>query len=183
MVPAGSALRSVAEVDAAGVRIAVTGRSAYGLWLDRNIQNAELVRSDSLDFGLPRSGWPRASTRSPGFVPGCCPISKRRPAPASRRPVFGCAAGRGHAQGEHRRRRLPGVLRRGDQGRRHRRRPDREALGRRTLGGAAGLRLSSPDPVDDVLERAGRRRRRRGFPGRPRPRGGGRRRLARKYGA
>ena len=49
MVPAGSALWSVAEVDAAGVRIAVTGRSAYGLWLDRNIQNAELVRSDSLD--------------------------------------------------------------------------------------------------------------------------------------
>ena len=27
----------------------MTARSAYGLWLDRNIKRAELVRSDSLD--------------------------------------------------------------------------------------------------------------------------------------
>ena len=31
------------------MRIAVTGRSAYGLWLDRNIKHATLVRSDSID--------------------------------------------------------------------------------------------------------------------------------------
>jgi polar amino acid transport system substrate-binding protein len=49
LVPGGSRLNTVAEVDAAGVRIAVTGRSAYGLWLDRNIKHAELVRSDTLD--------------------------------------------------------------------------------------------------------------------------------------
>ena len=49
LVPAGSALKTIADVDKAGVRIAVTGRSAYGLWLDRNIKNATLVRSDSLD--------------------------------------------------------------------------------------------------------------------------------------
>ncbi len=48
LVPAGSALKSIAEVDAAGVRIAVTGRSAYGLWLDRNIKHAELVRTDTI---------------------------------------------------------------------------------------------------------------------------------------
>ncbi len=48
LVPAGSRLKSIAEVDAAGVRIAVAGRSAYGLWLDRNIKHAELVRADSL---------------------------------------------------------------------------------------------------------------------------------------
>jgi polar amino acid transport system substrate-binding protein len=48
MVPAGSRFKTIAEVDAAGVRIAVTGRSAYGLWLDRNIKHAELVRTDSL---------------------------------------------------------------------------------------------------------------------------------------
>ena len=41
--------RSRYQVDAAGVRIAVTDRSAYGLWLDRNIKQAELVRSQSLD--------------------------------------------------------------------------------------------------------------------------------------
>jgi polar amino acid transport system substrate-binding protein len=49
LVPAGSPIKSIAEVDRPGVRIAVTGRSAYGLWLDRNIKHAELVRSDTLD--------------------------------------------------------------------------------------------------------------------------------------
>ena len=49
LVPAGSPLKTMADIDAAGVRIAVTGRSAYGLWLDRNIKHAELVRSDTLD--------------------------------------------------------------------------------------------------------------------------------------
>jgi polar amino acid transport system substrate-binding protein len=52
LVPAGSPIKSIAEVDRPGVRIAVTGRSAYGLWLDRNIKNAELVRSDTLDSAL-----------------------------------------------------------------------------------------------------------------------------------
>jgi polar amino acid transport system substrate-binding protein len=49
LVPAGSPLASIADVDRAGVRIAVTGRSAYGLWLDRNIKHAQLVRSETLD--------------------------------------------------------------------------------------------------------------------------------------
>jgi polar amino acid transport system substrate-binding protein len=49
LVPAGSPLKTLADVDAKGVRIAVTGRSAYGLWLTRNIKNAELVGSDTLD--------------------------------------------------------------------------------------------------------------------------------------
>ncbi|MBN9563008.1 MAG: ABC transporter substrate-binding protein [Alphaproteobacteria bacterium] len=49
LVPAGSPLRTVEEVDRKGVRIAVTARSAYDLWLARNIKDAELVRSDSLD--------------------------------------------------------------------------------------------------------------------------------------
>jgi polar amino acid transport system substrate-binding protein len=49
LVPSGSPLKTIAEVDAAGVRIAVTGRTAYGLWLDRNIKHAELVRSETLD--------------------------------------------------------------------------------------------------------------------------------------
>ena len=52
LVPAGSPLKSIAEVDAPGVRIAVTGRSAYGLWLDRNIKRAELVRTETLDASL-----------------------------------------------------------------------------------------------------------------------------------
>ncbi len=49
LVPAGSPLKSITDVDAKGVRIAVMGRSAYGLWLDRHIKHAELVRTDSID--------------------------------------------------------------------------------------------------------------------------------------
>ncbi len=49
LVPAGSPLGSVAEVDRPGVRIAVTARSAYDLWLERNIRHATLVRSEGLD--------------------------------------------------------------------------------------------------------------------------------------
>jgi polar amino acid transport system substrate-binding protein len=49
MVPPGSPLKTIADVDKPGVRIAVTARSAYDLWLERNIKQATLVRSNSLD--------------------------------------------------------------------------------------------------------------------------------------
>ncbi|GAC1348584.1 MAG: transporter substrate-binding domain-containing protein [Acetobacteraceae bacterium] len=49
MVPPGSELHSIADVDQPGIRIAVAARTAYGLWLDRNIKHAELAHSDSLD--------------------------------------------------------------------------------------------------------------------------------------
>ena len=49
LVPAGSPLKSIADVDHPGVRIAVTEHSAYGLWLERSIARATLVRSGSLD--------------------------------------------------------------------------------------------------------------------------------------
>src|SRR5262245_34953295 len=49
LLPPGSALKSVAEVDRKGVRIAVPERSAYELWLTRNIKNAELVRIKGAD--------------------------------------------------------------------------------------------------------------------------------------
>jgi len=46
-VPAASSLRSAEEVDRAGVRIAVSNRSAYDLYLSRNLKQAELVRAPS----------------------------------------------------------------------------------------------------------------------------------------
>jgi polar amino acid transport system substrate-binding protein len=49
LVPAGSPIRSIGEVDRKGVRIAVMNRSAYDLWLSRNIRNAELVRAESIE--------------------------------------------------------------------------------------------------------------------------------------
>ena len=49
MVPAGSPIASIADVDRKGVRIAVSARSAYDLWLENNIRNATLVRVSGLD--------------------------------------------------------------------------------------------------------------------------------------
>ena len=49
LVPAGSPIETMADVDKPGVRISVTGRAAYGLWLQNNIKHAELVKTDSLD--------------------------------------------------------------------------------------------------------------------------------------
>jgi polar amino acid transport system substrate-binding protein len=47
LVPAGSTLQTVEEVDRPGIRIAVSARSAYGLWLERNTKEATLVTFDA----------------------------------------------------------------------------------------------------------------------------------------
>ncbi len=52
LVPAGSPIRSIGDVDKPGIRIATTGRSAYGLWLENNIKHATLVLADTLDGSL-----------------------------------------------------------------------------------------------------------------------------------
>lgn len=49
LVPAGSTLRSIADVDRAGVKIAVAAKAAYDLWLSRNIKHATLVRAEGID--------------------------------------------------------------------------------------------------------------------------------------
>lgn len=49
LVPPGSPIQSIQEVDRKGVRIAVSDRSAYDLWLTRNIKHAELKRVEGLD--------------------------------------------------------------------------------------------------------------------------------------
>src|SRR5262249_43934236 len=46
---AGSPIRSVADVDREGVRIAVAEQSAYGLYLSRTIKHAQLVLTKGLD--------------------------------------------------------------------------------------------------------------------------------------
>jgi polar amino acid transport system substrate-binding protein len=49
LVPAGSPIRAIADVDREGVRIAVADRSAYDLFLSRNIKKAQLVRAQGID--------------------------------------------------------------------------------------------------------------------------------------
>src|SRR5262249_90093 len=49
LVPAGSPIRSIADVDREGVRIAVADKSAYELYLARTIERAQLVRTQGID--------------------------------------------------------------------------------------------------------------------------------------
>jgi polar amino acid transport system substrate-binding protein len=49
LVPAGSPLRTIAEVDRDGVRIAVAAQSAYDLFLTRTLQRARLIRTQGID--------------------------------------------------------------------------------------------------------------------------------------
>ncbi len=49
LVPAGSPLHAIGDVDKQGVRIAVSARSAYDLYLSRHIEHAELVRVDGVN--------------------------------------------------------------------------------------------------------------------------------------
>ena len=44
LVPAGSPLQTIEDVDAESIRIAVSGRSAYDLYLTRNLKHAELIQ-------------------------------------------------------------------------------------------------------------------------------------------
>ncbi len=48
MVPAESPIQSIDEVDRDGVRIAVSARSAYELWLSDNVKHAQLVMAQGL---------------------------------------------------------------------------------------------------------------------------------------
>ena len=49
LVPAGSPIKALADVDKKGVRIAVAERSAYHLWLERNIKQATLVTAAGIE--------------------------------------------------------------------------------------------------------------------------------------
>ena len=49
LVPPGSPLKTVADVDRAGHRIAITAKSAYDLYLSRTLKQATLVREQNAD--------------------------------------------------------------------------------------------------------------------------------------
>jgi polar amino acid transport system substrate-binding protein len=54
MVPAGSTIATLAEVDRAGITIVSTARAAYDLWLERNIRHASVIRTESIDAAFQR---------------------------------------------------------------------------------------------------------------------------------
>jgi polar amino acid transport system substrate-binding protein len=54
MIPPGSPIAAIGDVDKPGIRIAVTARTAYGLWLERNIKHATLVWCETIDASYDR---------------------------------------------------------------------------------------------------------------------------------
>jgi len=52
LVPAGSPIHTLADVDRAGVRVAVSEKSAYDLFLSRHLKQAELVRVPGVDASV-----------------------------------------------------------------------------------------------------------------------------------
>jgi len=49
LVPPGSPIKAIADVDREGVRIAISGKSAYDLYLSRHLKHAQLVREVGAD--------------------------------------------------------------------------------------------------------------------------------------
>ena len=82
LLPPGSTIKSIAEVDTKGKRIAVPERSAYELYLTRSLKNAELVRIKGGD-ARSRPSSTTNSTRSRDCAPGSPPITATSPAHAS----------------------------------------------------------------------------------------------------
>ena len=52
LIPAGAPFRKVADVDRDGVRVGVSGKSAYDLFLSRSLQHAQIVRAQSPESAL-----------------------------------------------------------------------------------------------------------------------------------
>ena len=48
LVPPGSPIRTIEEVDRPGVRIAVANKAAYDLYLSRTLEHAELIRAEGI---------------------------------------------------------------------------------------------------------------------------------------
>ena len=78
LVPPGSPLTSIGKVDNRGVRIAVSAGSAYGLWLDRNIKAAELVRCEGGEATWARFTGDRLEAYA-GLRPGLIDLAAKLP--------------------------------------------------------------------------------------------------------
>jgi polar amino acid transport system substrate-binding protein len=78
LVPAGSPIQSVAEVDQPGRRLAVTARSAYGLWLENNYKQGELLQFDNADEAI-RAFVDQKMDAYAGLRPGLIEVAAKLP--------------------------------------------------------------------------------------------------------
>jgi polar amino acid transport system substrate-binding protein len=78
LVPADSPIRSIAEVDQPGKKVAVTARSAYGLWLENNYKNGELRQFDNAEGALQAFDGDKLDAYA-GLRPGLIELQQKRP--------------------------------------------------------------------------------------------------------
>jgi polar amino acid transport system substrate-binding protein len=78
LVPAGSPIRSITEIDQPGKRVAVTARSAYGLWLENNYKNGQLLQFDSAEAALKAFDGEKLDAYA-GLRPGLIELQQKRP--------------------------------------------------------------------------------------------------------
>ncbi len=78
LVPAGSPIRTIAEVDQPGRRVAVTARSAYGLWLENNYKRGQLLQFDNAEAALAAFDRDKLDAYA-GLRPGLIAVQQARP--------------------------------------------------------------------------------------------------------
>jgi polar amino acid transport system substrate-binding protein len=78
LVLAGSPITRIDEVDQPGKRLAVTARSAYGLWLENNVKKAQLLQFDNADAALKEFDSGNADAYA-GLRPGLLAVAQARP--------------------------------------------------------------------------------------------------------
>ena len=78
LVPAGSPLRTLDDVDKKGIRVSVSARSAYDLFLTRHLKNAELVRSEGIPASVKTFGEQKLDALA-GLKPGLMDEMKKFP--------------------------------------------------------------------------------------------------------
>ncbi len=78
LVPAGSSIQSIVEVDQPGKRVAVTARSAYGLWLENNYKKGQLLQFDNAETALKAFDGEKLDAYA-GLRPGLIEVQQMRP--------------------------------------------------------------------------------------------------------
>jgi polar amino acid transport system substrate-binding protein len=78
LVPAGSSIRALEEVDHPGVRVSVSARSAYDLFLTRHLKRATLVRSEGIPASVKTFAEQKLEALA-GLKPGLMEEAKKLP--------------------------------------------------------------------------------------------------------
>ena len=78
LVPAGSSIRALGDVDKPGVRVSVSARSAYDLFLTRALKHATLVRSEGIPASVKTFAAQKLEALA-GLKPGLMDEAKKLP--------------------------------------------------------------------------------------------------------